>query len=198
MGELLPRAMRAAGGVRGAEHLTDELASGLTHKLLVGADGKAPKINDYAGRGSLASWLCAAAIRTAVNLRPGATSHRLAPGLLQQRIAAEDPELHLIKARYRPVFKAALIEAFDALEPEERSLLRMSLVEEVGIDRLAVMLGAHRSTVARRLVRIRERLVKSTKDRLEERFALRGGELDSLVRAVRSELSVSVSQLFDR
>jgi RNA polymerase sigma-70 factor (ECF subfamily) len=167
-------------------------------KLLIRRPGKQARIADYEGRGTLASWVCVAAVRTAIEVAR-LKSPRQVPldsTRLSASVAAGRPDLELIRHAHGADFKAALEEAFARLSSEERNLLRLSVLEGVGIDKLAGIFAAHRSTVARRLQRVRKQLFDDTRRTLSQRLGVRGPDLDSLMRAVDSQLQLSLSHLF--
>lgn len=184
-------------GLTDGAALSDEVAQKLRERLLVGDGQRPPQIAGYSGRGTLASWLRVAALRTASNLRrdekaePGSASPRDAP----ETITSADPELSFLKERYRGAFEEALRDAFAALDPEERTLLRMRFLDGLNIDRLSAFFQIHRATAARRLAGARERLLAATMELLRGRLGVRGPELDSLLGLVRSQLQLSLRTL---
>jgi RNA polymerase sigma-70 factor (ECF subfamily) len=140
----------------------DEVAQSLRERLLVSTAGRPAQIGTYSGRGTLASWLRVAALRTASNLRRHDRAEAAAAGTSDDASPA-DPELAFLKARYRPAFEAALADALSGLDTEERMLLRLHFLDGMSIDRLGMMFGVHRATAARRLASAREALLRTTK-----------------------------------
>jgi RNA polymerase sigma-70 factor len=69
------------------------------------------------------------------------------------------PELQLLLSRHRSSLQDAIEAAFRRLAPEERTLLRLQYVDRLGIDELSTIYRAHRATVARRLLRLRDRML---------------------------------------
>jgi RNA polymerase sigma-70 factor (ECF subfamily) len=193
--ELVPRARAAASKTSSDPEALCAVEDVLVQKLLVSDGVEPPRIRGYAGRGPLASWVCAAAVRAAVD-HTRAEQARAARPQLDLQVAAEDPELKLIRERHGRDFSEAFEGAFAKLEAADRNVLRLSVVEGLSIDRLAVMFGAHRSTMARRLARIRQYLMEETRNILAERLSLAEPELASLMRAVRSHLQLSLTRLF--
>jgi RNA polymerase sigma-70 factor, ECF subfamily len=55
------------------------------------------------------------------------------------------------------------------------------------------MFGVHRATAARWLARVRHRLQQETLDRLAARLRLGTHEVESVLRLIRSELDVSLT-----
>jgi RNA polymerase sigma-70 factor (ECF subfamily) len=85
--------------------------------------------------------------------------------------------------------------ALGRLESRERNLLRLHHVHGLSMDAVGATYQAPRSTVARWIVRARERLLTLTREELTARLGLTPGELDSMLRLVCSQLDVSLRQL---
>ncbi|MBX7098917.1 MAG: hypothetical protein K1X89_14505 [Myxococcaceae bacterium] len=199
--ELLPRARASVAHLRMTNDLVEELQSLLTERFLIAPRGSEPKVLQYSGRGTLASFLCVAAVRQALDL----LRQRKVPLAplddrrdVAEQVAETDPAMAVLRRRHRPQFKRAFEESFAALSPEERNLLRLSEVEGLGIDALATMFGAHRATMARRLVKIRSQILSGARERLGEWLELSSPELDSLLRELRRDFSLSVNRLLQK
>jgi RNA polymerase sigma-70 factor (ECF subfamily) len=174
----------------------DETAQALREKLFVGGAGPA-KLAEYAGRGPLAGWLRAAAVRTALNAirgRPRADALD-EDAWLAWPSPADDPEVASLKRACGADFRAAFAEALAALEPRARLLLRQHLLDGLGTEQLGALYGVHPATAYRWLRDARASLVKATRARLASARRLRGDELDSLLRLLESQLDASVSRL---
>ena len=186
----------AVSRLRPSPAFVDDVQQLLRQKLLVRGEGGAPKVLDYLGRGSLAHWLRAAALRVALNLlesqKGGAGGHGGEEGLARLPAAGPDPELALVKQRYGPEFKAALEEALQGLSPRERNFLRLYFVQGLTVEQIGRMEGTHKSTVSRWLTRARETLLQDVRQRLKERLKLSPSELDSLLGVLQSQLDVSL------
>ncbi len=120
--------------------LAEEVQQALRERLLVAGPGAAPRIARYGGRGRLAAWVRISALRMAVDLgraRGERFTEAREPAALDLLGAAPDPELDLMKARYRDDFEGAFRDALLALSAEQRNLLRLHLVpRRRGFDRL--------------------------------------------------------------
>jgi RNA polymerase sigma-70 factor (ECF subfamily) len=195
--DLLPRARAAAAKLDRRPEFLQQVEDALIQKVIVSDDGRPPRIGDYAGRGTLASWLCAVAIRAAIDLtsQSAPQSIPLDEGV-DHALAKEDPDLHVIRKRYQPAFKRAFERAFALLSAEDRNALRLSVMEKMSVNQLAVMFRVHRSTAARRLARIRQDLLEATRERLSAELRLSERETSSLMRMLRSQLNLSLSRLF--
>ena len=185
---------------RGDRDFVDEVLQTVREKLFVGAS---PKILDYAGRGSLRAWLRAVVMRTALNARrrriaDPAPSAGADDALLEVAAPAGDPEIAQIVAKYGLAYKQAVHEALADLPPEDRNVLRLSLLEGLGIDAIARIYDVHRATVARWIGRARETVVEGARRRLGESARLDPAELASITRACRTTLDLSLVRALER
>ena len=177
----------------------DDVRQTLREKLLVGRDGAPPRIAEYDGRGALASWLRVVAVRTAVDLHR-ATDHdeepadddRVLPG------AVTDPEVGYVKQRYRGAFNDAVRDAFEALDDEQREVLRSHFVEGRTLEEVAAALGVSRATAARRLAAARKAVMDEARSLLGARLGARGAALESLAGVMVSQIDLSLPGLLKR
>jgi RNA polymerase sigma-70 factor (ECF subfamily) len=184
---------------RADRDFADEVLQTVREKLFVGAS---PKVLDYGGRGSLRAWLRAVVVRTALNARrrrvadpaPSAADD----ALLEVAAPAGDPELAEIVAKYGDAYKRAVHEALAELPPEDRNVLRLSLLEGLGIDAIARIYAVHRATVARWIGRARETVVDTARRRLGESTRLDEAEVASIARACRTTLDLSLVRALER
>jgi RNA polymerase sigma-70 factor, ECF subfamily len=198
---LRAEAQRVIGELRQPPWLADEVQQELGQRLLVAAPGAPPRLATYAGQAPLGRWLGVAAMRTALNLRRGARpeaplgdDHDVADAILP-------PELVVVRDKYRAEVEHAIRAAFDALDSaRDRNLLRMYYLERIGLDQLGLMFGVHGSTVSRWLTALRASVLEDVRTRLAERLGLAGNyaDVDSLIRAVQSELDLTMSRLLRR
>src|SRR5262249_41097880 len=147
-----------------------------------------------AGRAALGSWLKTAAVRTALNLRraKGDQAHDEVPS---QLLGPTEPELDLVRARYRTDFEDALREALKSLPERDRAMLHGSVGGGKSIDELGALYGVSRAPAARWLAAAREALAVETRRRLATRLRLTPTELDSVAAVVRSQIDVSIVRL---
>lgn len=175
----------------------EEVRQLVRHKLLVAEPGKSPKIADYGGRGGLKTWLRIVATRTALDLN--AAKAREVPverDALEYVIGAgEDPELDYFKERYRKEFRAAFADAFAALAPRDRSLLRYAFGKGLSIDVIGTLYGVHRATAARWVVSAHDELKKTIRKAMMERLDVKPDEYASILRLIESRIEVSFDRL---
>lgn len=166
----------------------------LRERLLVPVGGVA-RIGSWEGTAPLASWLRAVAVRTALNLKreegPPATDDDEALELLST--SGPEPELALLRAQHHAAFKAAFREALAALTPRERSVLRLQAVEGLTLERIGELYRVNKSTVSRWLTACHEALARGVRARLAASLALDAEQLESAVRALQSNLELSLS-----
>jgi RNA polymerase sigma-70 factor (ECF subfamily) len=161
-------------------------------RFLLGEDGRAPRIAEYDGRGSLAAWIRVAAVRIAISAN---RKHRRETDEIEIVAAERSPELDLLHRRFGEAFDVAFRTAFTALSPRERTLLRYQVIDRLGIDRIATIHGVHRSTAARWSAHAREALVEGVRRALQDQLGIPSEELDSLIRMIHSQLELSLRLL---
>jgi RNA polymerase sigma-70 factor (ECF subfamily) len=178
----------------GAAPIADDVRQILLERLFVGNADSPPKIGTYSGRGQLSAWVRVAAVRIAMSLHrtehPGGASSP--DDTLDSLLPSIDPELDALKLRYAATFNAALQDAFAALPPRDRTLLKLHYVDGVSVDRIASSYNAHRVSASRWLSAARARVLEETVRLVRERKRLTESEFESLARLVRSQLEVSL------
>jgi RNA polymerase sigma-70 factor (ECF subfamily) len=177
--------------------LISELQQALRMRLFVG-DGSGPAIASYAGRGSLKSWVLVAALREAVRmrqreLREPALEDDALLALADREHGEAGPELD--KERYRQAFRDGFRVALRALPPRDRTLLRMSVLDELSIDQIGAILGVHRATAARWLAAAREAVSQGVRRELTKTLGTDPFETESLIRWIQSRLDLSLGGL---
>jgi RNA polymerase sigma-70 factor (ECF subfamily) len=187
----LPEVDRAVQ--RGAGGLSDEVRQRVRERLLV-ASGGPPRIARYEGRGPLKAWVRVSASRALSNLKREERREVPVddPEAAGPSFRPPDPELSFLKARYRGEFKQAMKEAAAGLAPRERTLLKLCFVDGQSYADVARLHRVNRSTVMRWVDLATGRLLEETRRILRARLDVSGGELESLLAVVRSQLSVSL------
>lgn len=172
--------------------LAEDAELKLLDKLL-GASGEGPRIQSYAGRGALGSWLRAAAVRTAIDVMRARREVPMDPSTLGDIDGGFDPLLASLKQRYRDEFKVAFREAATQLTPRDRTLLRYRFVDDLSIDEIGTLYRVHRATVARWIAGIRESLFEATRAHLVAQLSITDSEADSVLRLIDSQLDISIT-----
>jgi RNA polymerase sigma-70 factor (ECF subfamily) len=154
-----------------------------------------PVIGGYGGRAKLATWATTIATRTALGLRKARSgrSHEPIEGVAVG--VAANLELDYVRERYRDDFRDAVRVAIERLSTKERALLRLHLGERLGIDRLAVVYGTPRSTVARWLATARATLMEEARREVQARLGVTPSELVEVGADLWSAIDVSLVRL---
>ncbi|MEM9460164.1 MAG: hypothetical protein AAGF11_38665 [Myxococcota bacterium] len=190
---VLPRAL---GHMRLSADALAEVVSATRRRLLVDPQGGTPRLLVYAGRGQLQALVRVVATRVALDLRRTQGRRREVPQaeLSAVLLASADPEQVVGQGRKQAIFRAAFEAAVADLSPADRTLLRMYVIDGVGIDGLAAVAGIHRSTAARRLARIRSTIAAQTRARLRD-GGLPTTELESVIAVVDDGLELTLSRI---
>jgi RNA polymerase sigma-70 factor, ECF subfamily len=171
----------------------EELLQITRQRLLVREnDRDLPRILDYAGRGPIEAWVRTAAIRLAINYAQQEPygERELEPDMFVSE--ERDPEVRMLKERYRDDFNLSFKEALTDLDRKERAVLRLAAVEQMSSDAIATLYNVHRSSANRWIALARDKLLAATRDRMIARAQVDPSEIDSLLRILRSELEVSL------
>ena len=107
----------------------------------------------------------------------------------------DDPALQILRDRYAGELRAAFEVALRELDPKDRTLLRQQFVDGLGTEALAVLHRVHRVTMFRRLGKVRRRLLAATRRELGARIGVKHSELDSLMRAVKSNVELTLERV---
>ncbi|HEX8110063.1 MAG TPA: sigma-70 family RNA polymerase sigma factor [Kofleriaceae bacterium] len=195
--QFLSRVPDYVSHIGGSSDFGQEIQQQLRERLLVRRGDAPPRIADYSGRGSLASWLRVAAVRVALNhrVRPN-EARRVDDEAIVDELATEvSPQLDVLRARYAAVLGDALKRAVAGLRPDQRVLLRMYFVSGHSTQQIATLLRVDRSTAARRLVAARQAVFDETHRWLRTELAIDSSEFASLARTLHDQLNVSLGGL---
>jgi RNA polymerase sigma-70 factor (ECF subfamily) len=180
------------GRIDSSPAFVDEVRQRLRVHLFVGGQ---PKIAEYRGAGSLAAWVRVVALRLGQMLRRGARRHQGSEEAEDWQLAEASPEIDLLKRRYRQPFNDAVSAAVLALDARHRTVLRLHVLERVNIEKIGLIYGVHRATVATWIANARRAILGETRRLLMKGLQLDPSELDSLVGLLRSQLDLHLSQL---
>ncbi len=177
----------------------DDVMQELRAKLLLPPE---PRILRYGGRGPLLAWVRVSASRIAIDLMRTTHEEVLPAPREPDSLEAVDfgPEVQLLRAAYRESFQEAIAAALVSLSAKDRTLLRRHFVECMTLEEIAGPYGVHPATIARRLMSLREQIAGGVRDHLAVRHRSEGGAtaLESMARAIRSEVHVSLARLLGR
>lgn len=175
-----------------AHDFISEVQQILRERLLVGPEAK---IREYRGGGALSAWIRTAAVRTALNLRRRSKQDAKRGNSLEPFESLIDPEIALLRQRHMPEIDAALRRAIAALEPRERLLLHFYYVDGLTLAKIAALEKVGVSTVFRRMTAATQAVLASIKTELVDKLNLSIDSLNSLLRHVRDDIDLSLSQV---
>jgi RNA polymerase sigma-70 factor (ECF subfamily) len=178
----------------------DEVEQQMWEAVLVGTAASPPKLLSYSGQGPLAGWLAIVAQRLAITLHRKRAALERAHEAVRDEPEREpqDPELALLKERYREHFQAAMREALSELDDRARVVFRLHLIDGLTVERIAKSYGVSQSTVSRWMDGARQQVMATARDLLCARANVAPGEVDSIARLVASQLELSLSQVLGR
>ncbi len=176
---------------------TDDARQQLLERMLFPRNDRSPAIALYGGYGSLAKYLQVAAVHTALHMLRD--NREIASSGQVERLRLEsfedDPELRLLKERYREEFKAAFQASVAALKPADRNLLRFHYIASLSTREIASISAVSHCTVARRLTRVRGTLLNDTRKRLMHTLGIGSRDFESIVALVQSQLDASIERV---
>ena len=173
----------------------DEAEQRVLVMILVG-DPVRPAIVTFGGRGRLRSWVRSIAVRTARRLAGLESGGDDATDELDRLSAnVDDPELALLRERYRDEVRDALAAAFAALAERQRNVLRQYYIDGLTIDQLAALYHVDRATTARWVIGARGAVLDGMRDRVRHVLGVSSDEVESILRLVRSDLELSLRLL---
>jgi RNA polymerase sigma-70 factor, ECF subfamily len=185
----LPAVRRALARARVPAAVADDVVAGLTARLFTAVGGAAPLVAGYTGRGELGAWTRSVALHEALT-RLRRERRQLPFDGAAHDVPLADPELVYLREHYAASLGDVLAEAFAALAPDERAILRQYYRHGLTIDDLGRLHGVHRVTAARRIRHAREALVREVRGRVGARLDAGDPTVDSILRLVGSRLAV--------
>jgi RNA polymerase sigma-70 factor (ECF subfamily) len=177
--------------------VAEEVKQMLRAELLVAPPDGKPRIASYAGRGSLVGWLRVAAVRQVHRLKRRKIDRVPGEDALVAKLVAVEPnaEVALIRARHGAELATALRGAMATLPARERALLKLHVLDGLTIDDLCGFYEVHRATVARWIVKLKQQLFDEATRHLKQRLAMNTSEVESLCRALGSQIDLSLAGL---
>jgi RNA polymerase sigma-70 factor (ECF subfamily) len=178
----------------------EEIERSVWDLLLMGDIATSPKLASYSGKGQLAGFIGISAQRTALTgfRRSAAQKRALARARDEAIVACGDPEMAIIKERYRGRFEESVRDAVGVLDDRERMIMRMLIVDGHTLDRIAEVYGVNQSSVSRWLAKARLKVLAEARRLLRERLNVAESEFESLLHLVISQVDLSVSQVLSR
>lgn len=176
----------------------DELLADVHERLFVRRVGGAPRISDFAGHSSLASWLNVVTARLLLNRIASANVPDAFEDKLLDTLATttDGPERLLQRAQSHSQFRALFTNSIRRLTPRERQILRLAFVEQCTIDDLASLYGVHRTTAFRKIRQVTDRLSALLRSETRAELGMTDSEYERWCESVRSGLELSVNRYF--
>ena len=201
-GQYLPSIGAQVARIDPSAEFADEVRQTLRIFLLVGGgpDARPPAILQYRGQGPLRRWLGVVAARAALSLK---RDQKPWVDLDEAVMVASvhSPELQHLRGVYlddlRAATREAVTEVLAALSPEDRNLLRWHLVDKVSLRKIAAARNTYVMAVARQYAKIRASIQERIREKARARTGLASAEADSLLSAMASNISITVSGLFE-
>ncbi len=179
---------------RGLPTVAADVRGELEDILLLGRGAVAPRIGQYTGRGPLDGFVAAVASNVARTFLRRTTRERAyAQQSVDQPTVSDEGQKRLIASRYEAVISEAVRAALSSLDRRSRTIVRLHLSQGVTLTQIARMLNVHQATVSRGLAAAVRHLHSAIRKRLREAHGLNDAEVESIVRDVRSQVSLSLS-----
>ncbi len=184
------------------QHLFADIESNVLELIAVGSASRSAQIHKYAARGALAGWVQVVVARTAreVATRAGQWSDLEVDEAILSELAMSEPspEVAALRNRFSGFLGPALASATARLSARERTLLKLHYIQGVGLEDIGRAYQVHRATVSRWLLSARQSFADFTRDELSSRANVQRSEVDSLVRALHSQLDISLRRAMDQ
>jgi len=100
-----------------------------------------------------------------------------------------------MKKFYSPRLTRALKDIFTALTPREKTLLRMYVIDQSGIDPIGRTFGVHRATAARWLTAIRQQVFDDLRERAASDWGASTSDLRDLMAVLGGDIDLGLTSL---
>jgi RNA polymerase sigma-70 factor (ECF subfamily) len=158
--------------------------------------GPTPRIRAYNGSVPLEQWLRVVAVRLTIDLHRREAALPRAEVGLAELLTSRSPDAaeFVMKSEYKRELESALRSELLTLSSRDRTVLRLHAVEGVSVEKIAIMYGVHRVTVARWVWMAGESILEGLRRRFRDQFGLTSLDFDSLAQLVRSQLSLGLEE----
>lgn len=201
----------AARRISGSTEEAEDLASSIWAELYGLKEGKS-KLAYYSGRGSLAGWLRAVTNQLAIdqfrkmkrlvqieedrefeNLAQNATEKTGSQKIVAH---AENPEEIFSEKQTAKDVAAALKQAIDELEAEDRLILKLYYFDDLKLKDIGAALGFHEATASRKLARMQTEIRKSVEKILQAKHGWSETEVKRNLSETASKLGINLEKMF--
>ena len=193
-GDIL-RALRPMGL---PEALQSEIQQAVRTKLFVRKEGRGLQIEKFTGRGSLAGWVRAVSVRTAIDILRKEKSDEVAvdaPVLEALAEADVDPDIRAMKRQHRLLVNQAFEAGFTELSVRQRNILRQHYIHRLNIDQLGAMYKVHRATAFRWVAKARAEVFSTARQHVAQVLGEEKEEAEELLRLLQSQVDLSLDRL---
>lgn len=170
-----------------------DVAADLRLALLAAADGKPSMLERYQGKGPLRSFVMVLAMRRAIDRKRRDKEIATSPSGLHHVAAANPSTPHLESSELSDAFLVALKEKLATLQPRERNVLRLHIVDGIPAETIARMYGVHRATATRWIGDVKRTVFEETRAALQARFNVSPATFESFARDAALGLDASLS-----
>jgi RNA polymerase sigma-70 factor (ECF subfamily) len=183
----------AAARLKAAPQAVVEVKQILRRVLFVSEGNRVAAAARFSGRGDLRGWVRVSAVRELQRVLINEQKVTLVDddAFFDLLSPARDPELGYLRDLYRAGFVESLRAAIEAATSRERALLRYHVIDGLNIEKIGVIYGVHRATVARWLEKARAGILLRTRQELQRRLGIDPDEIESIIRLVQSRLDVT-------
>jgi RNA polymerase sigma-70 factor (ECF subfamily) len=172
----------------------DEVGQRVCERLLEpGAEGGGARLIQYAMQGRLRSLMVVTATHIAVDSFRRSGREKGDQEALLELAGTPDPRSQLMRREGQAVFKSAVQSGIEALDARTRNVLRLHLIDGLGLDEIADYYQVHRVTVSRWLAAAREAIVERARQVAQAQFGVSEAEFDAAYTG--SELGLSLERV---
>jgi len=191
--DYLPPLRRRLAKMRLAAHEIDEVVQQTCERLIGRDDEGRARLVKYARQGRLQSLLVVVGTHIAIDSFRRAGREKSDQDALVALAATSDPRADLMRLQKQTVFKAAIEAGLESLDPRERTVLRLHLIDGLTLDEIAEIHQVHRVTVSRWLAAARVAIVERAREAARAQFGLSDTEFDAAYTG--SHLGLSLERL---
>jgi len=176
----------------------DDVWQTLCERLLVARGDGPPGVVRYAGAGELGGLMRVTVTRLAINWLHDRVRSTHDDWLDEVPSSRTDPEMQVSRQQHRAEIKQEVAAALATLPARDRMVLRLHLVERLGIDAIAGVASIHRATAARWIARAKDTLALRVRDRLLARWRVSHASFPALRTLLDSQIDLSLERLLPR
>jgi RNA polymerase sigma-70 factor, ECF subfamily len=185
----------AAGRLRASGAASEDVRSELRRLMFTSDDARPSAITTFSGRGDLRGYARVIAARALARRIQRERRESSLQDSMIDAIAPLDPEVALLRERYRAEVDVAFRAALETLTDRARAVLRYHQLDGWSIDQIGERYGVHRSTAARWVTSAHTELGAGIRTQLATRLAIPESQVDSIVALVTSCVEVSLERL---